>query len=105
MNVAGSLGRFGTVLDSEPSPEFAAHIAEECEALPGPIHENRLRRTSLLKLEGYTIAEIARALDCVESTEYRRPARWGTNEMRGRRLNYGPLRFVRPRSLTVDCNI
>ena len=75
------LGGIGAVLGREPSPEFAVQMADECEALLDRLDDDRLRRTALLKLEGYTTAEIARALDCAESTVDRRLARirrkWG----------------------------
>jgi RNA polymerase sigma factor (sigma-70 family) len=52
------------VVGAEPTPEFAAQVAEEFErvmdALPDPSH----RVITLWKLEGRTNPEIARHLDC-----------------------------------------
>jgi len=52
------------IIDSEPTPEFAAQVAEELgrvmDALPDPTH----RVITLWKLEGRTNPEIGRHLDC-----------------------------------------
>jgi RNA polymerase sigma factor (sigma-70 family) len=69
------VGGIGAVLGREPSPEFAAQMADECEALLDRLDDERLRQTALLKLEGYTTGEIAQAMDCAESTVDRRLAR------------------------------
>ena len=75
------VGGIGAVLGREPSPEFAAQIADECQALLDRLDDDRLRQTALLKLEGRTTGEIAQAMDCAEATVNRRLARirrkWG----------------------------
>src|SRR5262249_52704811 len=48
----------------EPTPEFAASVAEECERLLKLLGDDTLRRLALLKLEGYSNGEIARQLGC-----------------------------------------
>jgi DNA-directed RNA polymerase specialized sigma24 family protein len=50
-------------------------MAEECEALLGSLHDETLRRVALLKLEGYTNAEIAKQLACAVSSIERKLAR------------------------------
>jgi DNA-directed RNA polymerase specialized sigma24 family protein len=57
--------------DRAPTPEFAAQMAEECELLLGKLG-NDLRLVALWKLEGYTNAEIASKLGCVEGTVERK---------------------------------
>jgi DNA-directed RNA polymerase specialized sigma24 family protein len=60
------------VLGSEPSPEFAAEVADECRHLLGLLSDPKLRSVALWKMEGYTNAEIAKKLDCVTVTIERR---------------------------------
>lgn len=56
----------------EPTPEFAAEVAEECRRLLDLLGDEELRSVALWKMEGYTNAEIATQLGCVESTVERR---------------------------------
>jgi DNA-directed RNA polymerase specialized sigma24 family protein len=49
----------GFVEGREPSPEFAAMMAEQCEELLRRLGDDTLRRIALWKLEGDTNAEIA----------------------------------------------
>ena len=55
----------------EPTPEFAAQVAEQCQRLLGSLSEE-LRSIALWKMEGYTNAEIAAQVGCVTSTVERR---------------------------------
>ena len=59
----GGLFALDQIVGAEPTPEFAAMVAEACrqrlDRLPDPI----LRRIALLKMEGYTGEEIAEQLD------------------------------------------
>jgi DNA-directed RNA polymerase specialized sigma24 family protein len=55
----------------EPTPEFAAQVAEQCQRLLGSLNDE-LRSIALKKMEGYTNAEIAAELGCVTSTVERR---------------------------------
>ncbi len=50
------------VIDGEPSPEFAALLAEQLELRLASLADESLRRIVLAKMEGYTNAELARDL-------------------------------------------
>jgi DNA-directed RNA polymerase specialized sigma24 family protein len=52
------------VAGREPSPEFAAQMAEECSRLLDRLEDVTLRRVACWKMEGYTNDEIARELGC-----------------------------------------
>jgi DNA-directed RNA polymerase specialized sigma24 family protein len=56
------------VLSPEPSPEFACHAAEECRRLLGLLSDATLQQVAVLKMEGYTVAEIAAQLGRVPRT-------------------------------------
>jgi len=56
----------------EPSPEFAAQVAEEFQRLLGILNDAELRSIALWKLEGDTNAQIAAKLECALSTVERR---------------------------------
>jgi DNA-directed RNA polymerase specialized sigma24 family protein len=49
----------GGAVGSEPSPAFAAEVAEECRRLLSILGEGELRQLAIWKMEGYTNAEIA----------------------------------------------
>jgi DNA-directed RNA polymerase specialized sigma24 family protein len=74
-------GGLAQVVGREPTPDFAAQMAEECrrrlEQLPDP----ELRSIALWKMEGYTNDEIAERVGCVPRTVERRlrviRALWG----------------------------
>jgi len=51
------------VVGSEPTPEFAAMVAEECRLRLERLRDEALRQVALLKLEGYANEEIAARLD------------------------------------------
>src|SRR5262245_12501029 len=51
------------VLGREPTPEFAAQVADECRRLLQLLGDAELERIALLKMEGYTNEEIAAKLD------------------------------------------
>jgi DNA-directed RNA polymerase specialized sigma24 family protein len=55
----------------EPSPAFAALLAEECRRLLGLLGTAELRRVALLKMEGYTVEEIAGQMGRVPRTVQR----------------------------------
>jgi DNA-directed RNA polymerase specialized sigma24 family protein len=48
----------------EPSPEFAAMVADEYRDLLGRLRDDSLRNVAGLRMEGYTIEEIADRLGC-----------------------------------------
>jgi DNA-directed RNA polymerase specialized sigma24 family protein len=60
------------VLGAEPSPEFAAQVADECRHLLAVLNNDELRSIALWKMEGYTNAEIAEKLGYVTVTIERR---------------------------------
>jgi RNA polymerase sigma factor (sigma-70 family) len=59
------------IIGREPTPEFAARVAEEYEALLQSLPE-LLRVVAARKTEGYTSAEIAAELGCTKRTVERR---------------------------------
>jgi DNA-directed RNA polymerase specialized sigma24 family protein len=60
------------VLGNEPSPDFAAQVAEECRRLLDLLGDADLRAVALWKMEGYTTEEIAARLGCVSRTVERK---------------------------------
>jgi RNA polymerase sigma factor (sigma-70 family) len=56
------------IIGREPTPEFAAQVADECRRLLESLPDDDLRAVALGKMEGYTSAEIAARLGCVERT-------------------------------------
>jgi RNA polymerase sigma factor (sigma-70 family) len=60
------------IISREPTPKFAAQIAEEVEQRLAQLGAGDLRAIALWKLEGYTNAEIAAKLGCVEGTVERK---------------------------------
>jgi DNA-directed RNA polymerase specialized sigma24 family protein len=52
------------VVGAEPTPEFAAMVAEECRRLIDVLGDEDLRRIALWKMEGYTNDEIRQRLGC-----------------------------------------
>jgi DNA-directed RNA polymerase specialized sigma24 family protein len=60
------------VIGREPTPEFAAQVAEECRRLLDRLGDEGLRSVALWKMEGYTTEEIAARLGCVPRTVERK---------------------------------
>ena len=60
------------IISREPTPAFAAQVAEECRRLLARLGDADLERIALLKMEGYSQSEIAAQLGCVERTIRRR---------------------------------
>jgi DNA-directed RNA polymerase specialized sigma24 family protein len=60
------------VVGREPTPEFAAQVAEEFRLLLERLDDPELRSIALWKMEGYTHEEIAERLGCVPRTIERR---------------------------------
>jgi DNA-directed RNA polymerase specialized sigma24 family protein len=60
------------ILGTEPSPELAAQMTEECQRLLAKLGDETLRAVALWKMEGYTNVEIAAKLGCVEQTVERK---------------------------------
>ena len=62
----------GQVIGPEPSPEFAAQVAEECGRRLNGLPDESLRSVALMKMEGYTNDEIADRLGCDPRTVTRK---------------------------------
>jgi DNA-directed RNA polymerase specialized sigma24 family protein len=60
------------IMGREPSPEFAAQMAEECRRLLTALGDDQLRFIALWKMEGHTSEEIAAKLGCVPRTVERK---------------------------------
>src|SRR5439155_24487404 len=56
----------------EPTPEFAAEMAEECRLLLGRLDSADLQAVAVWKMEGDTVPQIAARLGCALSTVERR---------------------------------
>jgi DNA-directed RNA polymerase specialized sigma24 family protein len=56
--------RLEGLLSREPTPEFAAEVAEACQHLLASLGDQRLEEVARCKMEGYTTEEIARRLKC-----------------------------------------
>jgi DNA-directed RNA polymerase specialized sigma24 family protein len=63
---------WGEILGREPSPAFACQVADECRRLLERLDDESLRSVALWKMEGYTNAEIAARLGCIERTVERK---------------------------------
>jgi RNA polymerase sigma factor (sigma-70 family) len=70
-DVAGGIDQ---VLGSEPSPEVAAIAEEQCERLLEILGDEMLRRIAVLRLEGFTVDEIADRLGRAPGTIHRKLA-------------------------------
>ncbi len=66
-----TVARIEDFVGREPTPEFVAEVAEECESLLSRLSDVR-RRTAELKLQGFTNQEIADRMDCGLRTVERR---------------------------------
>jgi len=60
------------LIGREPTPDFAAQVAEEFEQLLGSLGNERLRRIAVAKMEGLTIEEVADDLGMSPSTVQRK---------------------------------
>ena len=65
---AGALGR-------EPTPAFAAEVADECRRLLAELNDEPLRQLAVWKMDGYTNAEIAEKMGRAVPTVERKLAR------------------------------
>jgi DNA-directed RNA polymerase specialized sigma24 family protein len=52
------------ILSEGPTPAFAAEIAEQCEKLLERLGDKQLRSIAVMKMDGFTVAEIAEELSC-----------------------------------------
>jgi DNA-directed RNA polymerase specialized sigma24 family protein len=60
------------VVGREPTPEFAAEVAEQCQLLLEALGDDTLRSVAVWKMEGFTNQEIAAKLDCSLSSAERK---------------------------------
>ena len=60
------------IIGSEPTPEYAAEVAEQAENLLACLEDPSLQRLALLKLEGHRNDEIATISGCARRTVERR---------------------------------
>ena len=63
---------FAKLQGREPSPDFAAEVAEAYQRLLNKLGDEELRNIAVCKLEGWTNPEIAQQLGCAISTIERR---------------------------------
>jgi DNA-directed RNA polymerase specialized sigma24 family protein len=57
-------GALAGVAAGEPTPEFAALVADQCRVLLGWLRDDSLRAVAHLRMEGYSNEEIADRLGC-----------------------------------------
>lgn len=57
-----------SIIGPEPTPDFAAQVGEEYRRLLDLLPDEGLRQVAVWKLEGYTSAEMAERVGCVERT-------------------------------------
>jgi DNA-directed RNA polymerase specialized sigma24 family protein len=69
---AGSVLGFDLLAGREPTPSFAARVAEEFERLLTLLDPSGLRLVAIWKMEGYTNTEVAGKLGCVVTTVERK---------------------------------
>jgi DNA-directed RNA polymerase specialized sigma24 family protein len=60
------------VIGDEPTPEFAAQVAEEWRRLLRLLEDDQLRELAVGRMEGYTIAELAVRFACAPRTVERK---------------------------------
>jgi DNA-directed RNA polymerase specialized sigma24 family protein len=63
---------FESVLGTEPTPELAAQVADECRRLLARLGNDTQRSVAVWKMEGYTNDEIAAKLGCIPQTVERK---------------------------------
>ena len=70
-DAASALG-LDMIAGAEPTPEFAAMIAEECRLLLDALEDDGLKQVAISRMEGYSCDEIAAQLGCARRTVARR---------------------------------
>jgi DNA-directed RNA polymerase specialized sigma24 family protein len=61
-------GSVEAIIGHDPTPEFAAIVAEEFQHLLDSLGDDAIRRIAMWRLEGYTKDEIAKKLQCSPRT-------------------------------------
>jgi DNA-directed RNA polymerase specialized sigma24 family protein len=72
LNEADLADGLAGLIGPEPTPAFAAEVAEECRRLLDALPDAELRSIAVWKMEGYTTEEITARLQCVPRTVERR---------------------------------
>jgi len=65
----------GQVVSGEPTPEFAAEVAESCREMLDRLPDETMRGVALARMEGHSNKEIASLLQCTERTVERKLSR------------------------------
>jgi len=60
------------VLANEPDPALAAEVAEECNRLLAALQDPELRRVALLRMDGFSVDEVAESIPCSPRTVKRK---------------------------------
>ncbi len=60
----GGAGELEEVLGREPDPALAAEVAEECGRLLGVLGDADLRQVAVLRMDGYSVEEVAARVAC-----------------------------------------
>jgi len=55
---------FDEVLAREPDPALAVEFADECDRLLDMLHDPELRRVALLRMDGFSVDEVAVKIGC-----------------------------------------
>jgi DNA-directed RNA polymerase specialized sigma24 family protein len=69
---AEELAGFDALVGKEPTPAFLAQAGEVCERLLDSLGDETLRRMAILKMQGFTIEEIAVETGCTKRAVQRR---------------------------------
>jgi DNA-directed RNA polymerase specialized sigma24 family protein len=69
---AGEGDGLAAAVGTEPTPEFAAQVAEEWRRVLDALPDAELRQIAVWKMEGHTTEEVAARLGCVPRTVERR---------------------------------
>ena len=64
VDTASVEGELVCLAGAEPTPEFAAQVADECRRLLGVLRDESLRVVARLRMEGYSNKEVAGQLGC-----------------------------------------
>ena len=62
----------GAIIGREPTPEFAAQVAEQCDVLLNKLNDPGLREIAIMRMQGYSVEEIGVQLDCATRTVKRK---------------------------------
>ncbi|MCI0460838.1 MAG: ECF-type sigma factor [Gemmataceae bacterium] len=71
LSESGGVG-LDALAGAEPTPAFAAQVAEECQRLLDTLADDALRAIAVLKMQGHTIDEIAARTGCTERAVQRK---------------------------------